>query len=285
MMTIGETYNSLKKRLAATGEAEAEAGAILAHVLGCDIGALHLRFLHDCPMQAELETLVEKRLSGMPLAYVLQSKYFYGYEFYVDSRVLIPRWDSECVAQCAILLIQQHGYASALDLCCGSGCLGISLLLETGLSSLEFSDISSDALDVARHNAGRLVGHAAQGRQIRFSQADLFGASQNSYDLIICNPPYISAKDYAGLEAQIKNYEPQGALLANQDGYAFYQRIAREAGEHLNNGGSLVLEIGSTQGDKVMQLLRENGFQNIHCGCDLSGRPRVVSSEKTKVEQ
>ncbi len=280
METIGEVYSALRRRLAATGEAEAEAGAILAHVLGEDMRSLHLRFLNPCCKTAEIEAAVQKRLSGMPLAYVLGEKYFYGYRFAVDERVLIPRWDSEVVAERAIALANERGYASVLDMCCGSGCLGGALLLESGVSSAVFADVSAGALELAKQNVTRLLKENGSGASAEFIQTDLFDKIDGGFDIIICNPPYVSRAEYEALEAQVREYEPRGALLAESGGYAFYERLAKRAGEYINKNGTLVLEIGSTQGEKVAALLEQNGYKNVKTADDLAGRQRMVCGEK-----
>ncbi len=279
MKTIGEVYSELKRRLAATGEAEAEAGVILAHVLGEDVSSLHLRFLNPCDKAGEVERILEKRLGGMPLAYALREKYFYGYRFAVDERVLIPRWDSEVVAECAIKAAKRRGYTSALDMCCGSGCLGGALLLESGIKRAVFADLSAGALQLAEQNVTRLLKENGSGASAEFVQTDLFDKIEERFDIIICNPPYVSAEEYAALEEQVREYEPRGALVAESGGYAFYELLAKQAGEYINKNGTLVLEIGSTQGEKVAGLLKQNGYKNVKTADDLAGRQRVVCGE------
>lgn len=280
METIGEVYSALKRRLAFTGEAEAEAGAILAHVLGVEIGTLHLRLLKPCDKRAQIEDVLQKRLSGMPLAYALGEKYFYGYRFAVDERVLIPRWDSEVVAERAIAAAKERGYTRALDMCCGSGCLGAALMLESDVEKIVFADISAAALELAQQNVTRLLGESGKKAEAEFVQTDLFDKIESDFDIIICNPPYVSAAEYQTLDAQVREFEPRGALVAERDGYAFYENIAAQAGAHIKAGGALVLEIGSTQGDTVAELLNQNGYKNVTIGRDLAERPRVVYGEK-----
>ena len=218
--------------------------------------------------------MLEQRLTGRPLAYVINETYFYGRPFFVDERVLIPRYDTECVAEAALMLANENGYRTAIDLCCGSGVIGITLSLEGALERVYLSDISKDALAVAKQNKDTL----AKGQDIRFLQGDLFEAVTKKADLIVCNPPYISDGEYHGLETQVREYEPRLALWADHDGYRFYERLAKEAPQYLNAGGALVLEIGDTQAAGVSALLKENGFAKIKTGYDLSGRPRFVSA-------
>lgn len=270
-----EVFRQTTKALAEAGfaEAEAEARVITAHVYGGDFSSLCLRFFDACGKEDEVKRLLEGRLSGQPLAYVLHEKYFYGRPFYVDEHVLIPRYDTESVAERALLLARANGYQTALDLCCGSGVLGVTLGAEEKFSRICFADISGKALAVAQRNAEQLIPE----QKACFVQGDFLENIRGRFDLVVCNPPYISVADYAGLEPQIRGYEPQTALLADHDGYAFYERAAKEIPAVLNAGGALVLEVGDTQAERVRFLLNEGGFVKISCGCDLGGRPRWVS--------
>ncbi|MEA5003555.1 MAG: peptide chain release factor N(5)-glutamine methyltransferase [Christensenella sp.] len=282
MSNWNEVYIQTKKKLAEAGlmEAEAEAKVLLAHVYGGDFSQLYLRFFDVCEQEDEIRELVAQRLTGKPVAYVIGEKYFYGRSFLVDERVLIPRYDTECVVQEALLLARENGYQTALDLCCGSGAIGVTLALEGSFERVFLSDVSQGALVVAKQNKEILAGDA----DIRFLQGDLFERVVEKTDLIVCNPPYISDHDYRGLETQVKKYEPRLALWADRDGYAFYERLAKEAPRYLNAGGALVLEIGDTQAERVCALLKENGFVKINTGYDLSGRPRFVSATATVYE-
>lgn len=275
-MTVGEKYNEVRKALAYTGEAGAEAREILAHVLGCGYPQLYLRFFDVLEQEVTVDEIVERRRSGMPLAYATNHKEFYGCGLYVDENVLIPRSDTECVVERAVQLVNEHGYGTALDLCCGSGCMGIALARESTLQSVTFADCSADALGIAKRNAQHLL----PGVETRFVQGDLFENAAGKFDIIVCNPPYISEAEYAALEPQVKDYEPQGALLASSDGYAFYERLAETTDKFLSTGGSLVLEIGYNQKERVCQLLNVAGFDKLECGQDLAGRDRWISCER-----
>ncbi len=275
-MTVAEQYRAAAKRLSTvTEEAQEEANLILAHVYGCGLGAVVMRFLHQAAHERRVEEIINKRLLGIPLAYVLHEKNFYGYDFYVDGRVLIPRRDTESVVEFAVQTIRERGYASALDLCCGSGCIGTVLLRESGIKRVFFSDVSDGALAVARKN----VEKACVSDRAVFLQGDLFSPVEHPVDCIVCNPPYVSGWEYETLSPEVKNYEPARALVADHDGYAFYERLARQSGEYLNPGGTAVFEIGCTQYETVAGLLTAAGFANIKCGYDMEGRPRFVSCD------
>ncbi len=278
MSKWGEAYRLTVKALEGAGfpEAEAEAKVLTAHVYGGDFSSLCLRFFDECGKEEQLDALLKERLTGRPLAYVLKEKYFYSRRFFVDERVLIPRYDSESVAERALVLARAEGCRTALDLCCGSGILGVTLGAEGAFGRVVFADISEDALKVARRNAQALIPAV----ETAFSQGDFTENIREGFDLIVCNPPYIAPEDYAGLEAHVRDYEPQNALLAERGGYLFYERAAKELARLLNAGGVLVLEIGDTQAERVCALLADGGFGKIESGCDLSGRPRWVSAQK-----
>lgn len=274
MSNWGEVYHNTLRTLEQAGfeEAATEAKMILAHVYGGDFSQLYLRFFDACNQEPEVQGLTLARLSGRPLAYVLGEKYFYGRRFYVDERVLIPRYDTEPVVEKALELSREHGYIKALDLCCGSGVIGVTLAAEGRFGKICFADLSAGALEVAKENARALVPDQC----CSFVQGDFLENIHETFDLVVCNPPYISARDYKGLEPQVRDYEPQSALLAANEGYLFYERAAKELPPVLNPGGAVVFEIGDTQETRVCALLEEAGFDKIESGCDMAGRPRFV---------
>lgn len=278
MTTIQQQLRDVRRRLARVSEeADSEARIILAHLYGTSPGGLIMRLLHEADDQGEVELILRGRLEGAPLAYVLHSAPFYGRDYYVDERVLIPRLDTECVAEKALTEISRRSYSTAADICCGSGCIGITLLAETPLEHVTFSDISAGALEVARRNARAITGEARAG----FCRADLFAGLTAPADLIVINPPYITEEEYEGLERQIRDYEPPAALLGGRDGLDFYRRLAREGTRHLNAGGMMLAEIGARQADAVRALFAQAGLENIQAGTDLAGRPRWVCGIKS----
>ena len=190
----------------------------------------------------------------------------------VSPSVLIPRQETELVVEQAMDLIAQNGYKTALDLCTGSGCMAISLAAETSVS-VEACDISESALRIAHRNA------AAHAACVRFFVSDMFNAVTCAYDIIICNPPYISQGEYAQLDRDVRLYEPRLALLAG-DGLDFYRIIAAQAPQYISAGGALVLEIGAHQASSVTQLLKDGGFGCVTVRQDYSGRDRIVTALK-----
>jgi release factor glutamine methyltransferase len=210
-----------------------------------------------------------------PVQYVTGKAYFRRLALSVTPDVLIPRKETELVAQKAIDLIREHSFAAALDMCTGSGCIAISLATETP-AAVEACDISEKALVIARRNA------LNNGAAVRFFTSDMFSNADRSYDLIVCNPPYVSEEEYDTLTPDVRDHEPRLALVAEDDGYAFYRRIASEAPQHLNEGGMLVLEIGAQQARGVMTLLKRN-FEAVERYKDYEGRNRIVTARKKQV--
>jgi release factor glutamine methyltransferase len=209
-----------------------------------------------------LEPLIERRLSGEPLQYVLGEWEFYGLPFFVDRSVLIPRPDTEILVETAIGLLSD-GRRDVLDLCCGSGCVGIALAACT-CARVTAADLSADALALTERNAER------NGVSLTTVQSDLFEAVDGTFDLIVSNPPYLSKAEMDARDAALR-FEPALALYGGEDGLDFYRRIADTYRRHLRPGGTLLLEIGMTQKETVEAL-----FAHSECIDDYGGRPRVI---------
>lgn len=189
----------------------------------------------------------KRRAQGMPVQYAIGSACFYGYDFKVDERALIPRFDTEFLAEQAVKAIAADKEKRFLELCTGSGAVAITVAKETGCS-VTASDISADALALAKENAEAL------GAEVTFVESDLFSAIEGVYDVIAANPPYIPAKDIEGLDAVVRKYEPRLALDGGEDGLSFYRRIAADYKQYLKEGGVLLLEVGAGQATEVAAL-------------------------------
>ncbi len=209
-----------------------------------------------------LEPLIERRLSGEPLQYVLGEWEFCGLPFYVDDTVLIPRPDTERLAETALSMLSEDR-RDVLDLCCGSGCIGIALAV-LGDACVTAADVSADALAMTERNARR------NGVSVRTVQSDLFESVEGTFDLIVSNPPYLSQAEMETMDAGL-SFEPALALYGGEDGLDFYRRIASDYKRYLRSGGALLLEIGYTQREAVEAL-----FDNSACIEDYGGRPRVI---------
>ena len=219
---------------------------------------------------AEYEDLVIQRLKRIPLQYLLGEAPFFRRFFLVDSRVLIPRPETELLCEWALELLADLSAPSVLDLCTGSGCIGLTLKAERPDALVTLSDISRDALDVASANADRLS------LVVALEQKDLLdGFAASSFDLIISNPPYIPAADCACLQPEV-NHEPLLALLGGADGCDLYRRIIRTAGPVLKPGGSLLMELGIHESDILVSLLQNEGFTDIQIRQDYAGIDRMI---------
>ena len=273
------TPRELIRRAAAAFEAAGipdpvvDASLLLAHVTGQQALFLRSDSWTTLPDEtiAAFDDLCQKRLTRLPLQYLLGVQSFLGRDFAVDARVLIPRPETELLAERAITALRKAGEAPrALDLCCGSGCLAVSMALEVPCAQVHASDLSPGALDVTRMNARRL------GASVQLHQGDLFNAlPEMRFDVIVSNPPYIPSSDCLGLQEEVMQ-EPAMALDGGTDGLDFYRRIAQAAPERLNEGGTLLVEVGFDQADKVAALFREAGLQDVCLHEDYQHIQRMV---------
>ncbi len=213
--------------------------------------------------------LIKRRAEHIPLQYITGTQEFMGLEFAVTPDVLIPRQDTEILAEEALKLCEGR---SVLDLCTGSGCIIISIARLGKPARTTGTDISPKALKVATDNAARL------GARTEFIQSDLLERVEGSYDIIVSNPPYIPTGEIETLMPEVKDHEPVLALDGDEDGLRFYRRIAAQSREHLRPNGRLLLEIGYNQGKAVKQILTQEGFADISIRKDLSGHDRVVTA-------
>lgn len=276
-MTIAETVRLIKLNIEprAGEESLQQAKWLVAAVLGLEPAALSLHMGMEVSRE-QLEILGElsaRRRDGEPLQYILGEWSFMGLPFYVDERALIPRQDTETLCQAALDLIQKRGYKSVLDLCAGGGCLGISIRALSD-AAVDLSDRSEDALALARENA------ELNQVEVGFLCGDLFDAVIDRYDLIVCNPPYLSAADMASLQEEIKR-EPRMALDGGFDGLDFYRRISMRYRDYLNENGALLLEIGGTQAKAASKLFGEP-TRTLRDSC---GHARVLIVGKAAAEE
>jgi release factor glutamine methyltransferase len=222
--------------------------------------------------------LLARRLCFEPIAYILGTKEFFGYDFYLSPDCLIPRPDTETVVEHCLALLPLEREARIWDICTGSGAIAISILKERPKCYAIASDISMGALHVAKKNASNLGVHD----RLELLAGDLFEpfAPSSQADLIVCNPPYIGRADYEALAPDVKNYEPKAALLAgDEEGILFYRRIISDALRFLKSGGYLVLEIGYNQAEFIRKLIDSN-FVLLGIYNDLADNPRVVVLKK-----
>ena len=276
-MTPRELLRQMAAELAASGvpDSEVDASLLLSHVTGKNPMNLRLDSWSQVS-SADAETfraLCEQRKTRTPLQYLTGVQSFLGRDFYVDERVLIPRPETELLAERAIEALKGKPSPAALDMCCGSGCLAVSLALGVPTADVHAADLSEGALAVTKLNAERL--HA----RVTLHQGDLFGSipAGITFDVIVSNPPYIPAADCMELQEEVRR-EPLMALDGGEDGYDFYRRIAAASPRFLKEGGALLLEVGFDQAQNVMSLCREAGFRVVISHEDYQHIERMVEA-------
>lgn len=226
----------------------------------------------DSDISLKLDEILEKYNKGYPLQYALGEWEFYGLNFKVDERALIPRFETEIIVD--FLLKSSYKKDKILDIGTGSGAIAISLGKNLPTSQIVGSDIEEKALSLARENKERL-----KASNVSFIKSDLFEEISEKFDIIISNPPYINQTDYDKLDERLY-HEPKSALLAREDGLYYYKRIIKDAKAYLNQGGRLVFEIGYDQKQSICELLNESDFKNIKCMKDYNDFDRFIIAEK-----
>ena len=264
-------------------ESRLDAWYLFSEAFSMDRAAYFLHMQEPAPAdKAEhFWNLIRRRGERIPLQQLLGVQEFMGLEFFVNESVLIPRQDTETLVEQAIgdIRAEEKKQLCILDLCTGSGCIGISLacLLDKkdAVSEVVLSDISPEALSVTEENIRRLGCR----ERCRAAESDLFSAFDGElFDIIVSNPPYIPSDVIEELAPEVRDHEPRLALDGEADGLSFYRRIGKEAPRCLLPGGSLYLEIGCGQGADVSRILKENGFEKIEVIKDLTGKDRVVKA-------
>ena len=257
-------------RAAEIADADTDAWLLYEHVSGESRSRFFLNA--DAPMPEEaadrLRSLTRRRASRVPVQHLIGEAWIDGRAFYVNEDVLIPRYDTETLIRAARAHLAPG--MRVLDLCTGSGCVLISLLVEQRLSGVG-SDISPAALQVAGRNAER------HGVRADWLCGDLFEKVEGSFNLITANPPYITSEEIASLAPEVRDHDPRLALDGGADGLAILRPLIREARAHLRPGGFLCTEIGDSQGAAVRRLFEQEGYREIEVIRDIAGRDRVVT--------
>ena len=259
-------------RLAGIPDPEYDASVLLSYIYGKP--SLSLRLDNDTILDEktvlDYNALAGRRIRREPLQYILREAPFFGHDFYVDRHVLIPRPETELLCEWASEVLSCEKQPQVLDLCCGSGCLGISLKLRKPSAAVTCSDISADALDVAKLNAFRL------NADVSFLQSDLFAdVPDGLFNLIVSNPPYIPSSQCGTLQQEVM-MEPRLALDGGSDGLYFYRIICREAIHRLLSGGSLMMELGDGLSSEVLLMMEKAGFSSIEIRNDYQQIPRMI---------
>jgi release factor glutamine methyltransferase len=227
-------------------------------------------------VERRFQELMERRLSGEPVAYIIGEWEFYGLTLDICRDVLIPRPDTETVVDRGILFVKDLPDGTrVLDLCAGSGCIGLAIASNCPNTRVILADWSEDALRVCRQNVRR-CDLTAQVSTTRVNALEPAPSALWDFDLILCNPPYIPTGDWDGLDHSVRDYEPRMALDGGEDGLDFYRAIASGWKSALRPGGKLVFEIGYDQAPAVVQILAEQGYEEVHSYQDPGEHWRVV---------
>ena len=265
---VSVVTENLKKRFDEAGVDSTDAEWIVSVVTGIKRSELNGDAKVKSSFIDKIEEYAKERLTGKPLSYVLGNCDFYGYELKVDERVLIPRPETEELVSEVLKVVTKD--SAVLDLCTGSGAIALTIAKKTG-AKVTATDISSDALDVAKENFKLFDA------DVKTELIDLYGDLNEKFDVIVSNPPYIKTEDITSLDGEVKNYEPHLALDGGSDGLDFYRRICGGAKEHLNEGGKLFLEVGIGQAGAVKEML-EPTF-DVCIIKDISGVERIIKAE------
>ena len=250
------------------------ARVLLEFVLKIDRNELIKKQLQEVEKEKEEEykQKVEQILQGIPLQYITNLQEFMKLNFFVNENVLIPQPDTEILVEEVIKIAQLENKIKILDICTGSGCIGISLAYYLKNAKISMSDISKNAIEIAKKNAkeNKVL------EKTKFIKSDLFENIEEKFDIIVSNPPYIETDVIKNLSKQVQN-DPKIALDGGKDGLLFYRKLIKEAPNFLNYNGYLCMEIGYDQKEKVIEIAKqEEIFSKIEAIKDLSGNDRVI---------
>lgn len=272
------------ERLASSGidTARLEAEDLLAHALGCERLDLYVNRGRELSSSesARYDGLITRRATREPLQYVRGHAHFYGRAFQADSRVLVPRLETEILVARALEILGSHAAPRALDLGTGSGCIGLSIAAELPDARVTATDSDAAALEVARANAGAL----GVSSRVDFREGDLFdalGGDEAPFDLIAMNPPYVTESERARIAPEVREWEPARALYVPDDEpLLFYERLAARVRSFLAPGGAVLVEAGAGRAQGVADLFSNAGLTEIRTREDIRGIERVVEARR-----
>lgn len=257
-----------------------DAQILLAHVLKCKRIDLYVRSDEEPsePVRTAFKDLIRRRVEGCPVAYLVGQREFYLLTFEVNPAVLIPRPETELLVTEALRLLKGKEAPKVIDIGTGSGCIALAIARHHASAQVTATDISGEALAVARRNAERLNLSA----RVRFLQGDLLEpVREEKFDLMASNPPYVSADEFPQLMKEVRDFEPRLALDGGPNGLVVYRRLIEAAPAHLNPGGHLLLEIGATQENPIREMLAASGsFEGISTHRDGLKLPRVIEAKR-----
>jgi len=282
--SIRQVVEWTAKDFAARGieSARLDAELLVSEAIGLDRVRLYMDLDRplDEPERAAIRELVQRRRRREPVAYILGRREFWGRRFEVSPSVLVPRPDTETLVERALDLLEPGGEARVLDLCAGSGAIGITLAAERPGVTVELADLSAEALEVAARNAARLE------VEVAIHRGDLFGPVQGRFDLIVCNPPYVTEAEMAELSPEVRDHEPRAALVSGATGFEIHDRLAAGAGEHLTEEGTLLVEVGAGQATELERRMRAQPWvRSTALHRDLAGIDRVVEASGRRARE
>ena len=226
-------------------------------------------------LEKRVRELTARHLAGEPVAYLIGEWEFYGLPLDIDRQVLIPRADTETLVDCALPFLRANPGSRVLDLCTGSGCVGLAVASQVPDCRVTLGDLSEGALRICRQNIRRNdLSDRVAPLQMNAMQSP--ASRLGTFDCLLCNPPYIPSGDIAGLDTSVKDYEPHLALDGGEDGLDFYRAISEKWKAALAPGGRLYFEVGIGQADAVLRIMRAQGFGDIQVVKDHNDIPRVV---------
>ena len=269
-MTINKIIIELADKLKGKENARLEIKMLIKDILNINDVELILKYNEEMnnDLYEKLISSFNRLKSGEPVQYIINQKEFMGMKFYVDKNVLIPRADTEVLVE-RVLENEKEG-VNILDMCSGSGCIGISIKNYNEKHKVVCADYSKEAIKIGQRNA------KANEVDVKFVESDLFTNIEEKFDAIVSNPPYIKYEEYVELDDIVLKNEPKLALYADDNGLYFYKKISKEAKQYLNEGGRLYFEIGYNQAEEVKNIMQNNSFYNIIVEKDLKGKDRVI---------
>ncbi len=274
-MTIFEAYNDCKSQLQAAGIEDYvfESKQIIKHITGYTNAQILTKYTQPLNsfQQNNLTAIIKQRLIRYPLQYIIGKWNFFGRELFVGPGVLIPRSDTETLIDVCLECLKDKANPRVLDLCAGTGCIGITVKGECSTAEVTLVEKYDEALNFTYKNAQH---NSVQVNIVKGDVLETEGAD-GLYDLIVSNPPYINGADMKTLQPEVQ-FEPDTALYGGEDGLLFYRHIAKEYKKHLASSGVMAFEVGINEAEAVAEILRQNGYQNVGTRKDYCDIDRVV---------
>ena len=279
-ITYNNLYLDLRQRFHKAGMADPTLEA--RELVCCAAGKSREELSRDgrlyvpAAVEQQVERLAQRHLAGEPVAYLIGEWEFYGLPLDISESVLIPRPDTEVLVEQVLSRLQGVSEPRILDLCAGSGCIGLALAKHLPGSRVVLGELDEGALRICRQNIRRndLTGRVVS---LQMNALEKPPAHLGEFDAIVSNPPYIPDGDIAGLDVSVRDYEPHLALRGGEDGLDFYRAICAQWRTALRADGRLLFEVGIGQADDVLRIMRSCGFGDVEITPDLNGIPRVVS--------